>query len=312
MSSFFTTLNVVLPICLMVGLGVLLRAGRILDDGCCAALNGTAFNALLPCMIFTNIYTGAAQEAGYGKLLLFAGLGFIAAYLFLMLVVPRFEKTPAKRGVIVQGCTHNSFLIIGMGLAANLYPGMDYAVMGVLAALAIPINHITSVLALQIFQDRKYRLRELFLQLAKNPLLLASLLAIFANAVSLPLPKVLLSAMTTLGGAAVPICLLALGGGFRFSSLSNDRWQVAFACVVKLLLLPLCFLPLAVLLGFQGLPLLSLLVFFGTPTAPVTYTLSASMGGDAGLTSRVVLFSNCFAAITLFGFIDVLLSMGFL
>ena len=70
MSSFFTTLNVVLPICLMVELGVLLRAGRILDDGCCAALNGTAFNALLPCMIFTNIYTGAAQEAGYGKLLL--------------------------------------------------------------------------------------------------------------------------------------------------------------------------------------------------------------------------------------------------
>ncbi len=312
MTSFFTTLNVVLPICIMVGLGISLRNRGILNDEACKTLNSLSFHVLLPCMVFSNIYGAGIEKSGYGKLLGFAGICLAGAFLVLMFVVYKIEKTPEKRGVIVQGCIHNSFLIIGMSLTANLYPAMDYTVMAILATIAIPMNHITSILSLQFFQDRKYNIKQIFFNIVQNPLLIACAAAILMNAAKISIPKAFLSVVSSLSLSAIPICLLALGGSFQFASLHTDYRQVFFSCGVKLVLLPLLFIPLAVFAGFKGMPLLALLVFFGSPTAPVTYTLAASMEGDTKLASKIVLFSNCFAVITLFCFIYALLSLGFL
>ncbi|MDF2520463.1 MAG: putative malate transporter [Clostridia bacterium] len=312
MTSFFTTLNVVLPICFMVGLGTFLRSRGILNDVGCKILNNLAFFIFLPSMIFKNIYGASIGEGVYGKLLGFAGICLAGSFLILMLLVSKMEKTPEKRGVMVQGSIHNSFLIIGMSLAANLYPDMDYTVLAILATLAIPMNHITSILSLQFFHNRKSNLKQILTLVIRNPVLIGCAAAIILNAVKIPVPKVLLSTVSSLSSPAIPICLLALGGNFKFSSFRTDYKQVLFSSGVKLILLPLIFVPLAVFAGFKGMPLLALLVFFGSPTAPVTYTLAASMDGDTDLASKIVLFSNCLAVITLFCFIYILLSLGLL
>ena len=68
---------------------------------------------------------------------------------------------------------------------------------------------------------------------------------------------------------------------------------------VKLVGLPIVFLPVAVWMGFRGQALVTILIMLGTPAPPAGYVMAKKLHGDAELASSIVVVTTAFSAVTL-------------
>ena len=70
--------------------------------------------------------------------------------------------------------------------------------------------------------------------------------------------------------------------------------------------------PIAVLLGFRDANLLSLMIVFASPTAVNSYTMAAAYGHDPELAGQLVVMTSIFSMLSVFGWIFILQTMGFI
>ena len=300
MSVFLATVNVVLPIGLAILAGMFLRRLQYIDDNGTNVLNATAFRLLLPCMVFYNVYGKLENADRFLKLLLFCILGYAAAFILITLLVCKFDRDVYRRGCMIQGCIHNSFIVIGMSLLENLYPGEQFPALGFVAAFMILMNNLGSGIALQLYNDERGSLGGVLKNLLKNPIIISCVLAVVLDIAKIKPPTAIMNAVSSLSGAAVPICLVALGSSLKFDLNRSITSRALVCCLVKLVILPLIFIPLGIAMNFRGEAMIVVLVMSGSPTAPVTYSLAASMGADKELASHIVLLSNCISMVTIF------------
>jgi malonate transporter len=119
-------------------------------------------------------------------------------------------------------------------------------------------------------------------ELARNPLILATLGGIAANLGGLELPVMLLNFLGRLGQAAIVLGLLAVGAGLRMTVAGG---AVSHAVAGYLLVVKLIAMPAVALLLVRGFNLTGIyadiaLVFAALPTASSAYILAQRMGGD--------------------------------
>ena len=170
MCTFFTTLDIVLPIFLLIVLGFLLRQIGILDETGCGRMNTFAFNVLVPAMVFYNIYTADAASFRNPRLLLFCMGSVTALFLLLMAAVPRLERDPARVGVMIQGIFRSSFVVLGMGLATSMYPGQDMSIIAIASTVVAPLFNACAVICLEVHsQGRRPDPKKIALDVIKNP-----------------------------------------------------------------------------------------------------------------------------------------------
>ena len=67
----------------------------------------------------------------------------------------------------------------------------------------------------------------------------------------------------------------------------------------------------AVLLGFRGIELVTLLAIFASPTAVASFTMADQLGGDAKLAGNIVVLTSFLSAFTLFGWSYLLKVLNF-
>ena len=69
---------------------------------------------------------------------------------------------------------------------------------------------------------------------------------------------------------------------------------------------------IALLLGFREVPLASVLIAFGAPTAVSSFTMAQQMDGDDVLAGQIVVFTTLLSVVSLVAFIFVFKQMGWL
>lgn len=315
MSTFFTTLNIVLPISLLIFLGFFLRYTGILDEPGCARMNRFCFNVLVPAMVFYNIYTADLSTFSNPRLLLFCMVSVTAVFAVLMLIVPRLERDRSRAGVMIQGIFRSSFVVLGMGLATSMYPGEDMSIIAIASTVVAPLFNAYAVICLEVFsgKQKKPDLRKIALDVLKNPLILCSVLALCLLLAGIRFPSAIDTTIKNISSTATTISLIVLGGGLTFQGIGSYRKELAAAVAGKLLLLPLVFIPLAVWMGFSRMELLCIMILFSSPS-PVTASIMArnTEGADWQLAGQIVVFSTALSVVSLFCIIYTLLSMGLL
>lgn len=313
MTTFLTTLNIVLPIFLLMLLGLFLRHIGILDQDGCNKMNTFCFNVLVPTMVFYNIYTADLGSFADPRLLLFCLAAVTVVFLLLMLVMPRIIKNRGRVGVMVQGIFRSSFVVLGMGLAASMYPGRDLSVIAIASTVVAPLFNGFAVVALEVFSQKRPDPKKIALDVIKNPLIVASAAALFLLLTGIRFPAVIDTAIGNVSSTATTISLIVLGGGLTFQGIGSYKRELAAAVFAKLVLLPLVLLPIAVWMGFRQIELLCILILAASPS-PVTANIMArnTPGADWQLAGQIVVFSTSLSVVSLFGFIYVLLSMGLL
>ena len=141
--------------------------------------------------------------------------------------------------------------------------------------------------------------KKAFANVVKNPLILGVLAGIPFALLRIKLPAMLDSALSSVGGTATPIALLVVGASF-FRSEALTRWKTAAAAsLVKLILLPAIFLPLAAALGFRNSEMIAVLIMTGAPTTVYCFIMAKNMRADSVLTSNTVLLSTILSAVSI-------------
>lgn len=313
MENFIIALEVISPIFLLLMLGYALKCWGLFQKEFSKQLNDLVFLIFLPCMLFNNIYQFDVVSVfsfdlvvlSVGSLLLLVGI--------LCIIVPKVVKVPAQQGVIIQGIYRSNYVIFGTTLVANMY-GSEKAVMAsLLSAIIVPFYNFFAVVILTRFTSGKsIDLKKTALEIAKNPLIWAVILGFSVSILKIQAPKIISSTLSDIAKLATPLSFLILGADFEFKRLKGNMKMASVVVCLKLIIIPLIFIPIAVQMGYQGPELLAIALLFETPIAVSSYTMVKKANADETLAGQLVVLSSIASVVTVFLMIFILKEMQLL
>lgn len=310
MENLILSANIVLPLFVIMGLGYAAKQLKLIDYQVVRKMNNLVFRVFVPIMICNNIMSADAEAEIQWNVFLFAVIGIFIVFALSFLIIPRIEKENAKRGVLIQGIGRGNYVLFGLPLVNSICPDTFSAVPAMLVLVAVPMFNVLSVIALETYRGEKTNFKKIAKGIITNPLILGSILGFILLKLQLPLPHVITKPMDDITQMATPIALFMLGSSFDFSKVGQNFKQLTIGVAGKLIISPLIFVSLAVLLGFRGVELASIMVVFAAPTAVNSYTMAQQMGGDENLASAQVVFSSLLSIFTIFGMVYIGMHFG--
>ena len=310
MELFLTSFMVVFPLALKLFLGFTIRKTHILSLSTFKEFNKLIFTLFLPVLLFYNIYHSNIGEDFNGKLILFAIISLTCLFTIFMLIIPRIEKENAKRGVMIQAMSRSNFILFGIPVANALYGEGSLGEATILVSFVVPLINVLSVVALEVFRNKKIDIIKIFKGIITNPLIIASIAAYFFVLTEMQLPNIIDMFVFEIASIATPIALIILGGSVTFHSINHNKIQLSVAIAGKLIIAPLIGITAAIIMGFRNESLVILMAMFSSPTAVSSYSMALSMDGDADLAGLIILFTTFLSIISLFFITFTLLAVG--
>jgi hypothetical protein len=289
------------PVCLLVGLGYVLRATGFMPDAAWGPVDRLVYFVLFPCLLFRELAgaeLGPVPVARLGGCLVLTQLGMVAAALALR---SSFRLGgPAHTSVLQCVVRWNSY--VALALAPVLVPGQGPAMIALAVAVMVPTANLLSVAALARHGAGGAGTAgpaTFARAVATNPLILATAAGAIVNASGLALPHLLLEPVTIAGRAALALGLLTVGAGLRPKVMAGRPVLVLAATAAQLLLKPLVALAVGMVLGLHGPALAIAILACAVPTATSSYILARLLGGDAELMAALVTTTTVGAVLTL-------------
>lgn len=310
LSNLILSLNIVLPLLLVMTTGYTVRRIGLMDEKAVSQLNNTVFRVFLPVMLINNIRGAAFENLSGLSVLLFSMAALLVVFTLLMTLVPKKIPQNNRRGVIVQALFRSNYALFGMAVLANLYPGQPLTIPSLMIPVTVPVYNILAVICLETFRGGRAKPGTLVMKIAHNPLFISCMIGIALMLLGNPLPTFLDSALTDLGSVATTMALFTLGASFRFESLRGNGKILTVITSLKLVIIPLVILSLGVAIGYRDQALGSLLIAFGGPVAISSYTMAKQMDGDGDLAAQIVVSTTLFSVLTMFLFIFALKTLG--
>ncbi|MDL2257809.1 AEC family transporter [Eubacteriales bacterium OttesenSCG-928-K08] len=312
MQNLLLSAGIILPLFTIMTLGHLCRNILKLSSGWVQTTNKMLFRIMLPMLLFRSMYSSDFTYAftpDMLKMCLLSSGGLVLSFLVLCIIVPRLEKKPERRGVIIQGAYRANTAIFGIPIALALYEESAITPVAMALAFAVPTINILSVIVLEMHRDGKPQWRKILKNIATNPPLISIVLGIAFNLLNINLPGFVKSAAWALADCTTPLSFFILGASFSFSAAASNRKVLLWCVLTKLVIIPVVFLSIAVGMGFRGAMLVAVLITFAPPTAVSSFPMAQAVGADAELASEIVVFTSVFSLITIFLFLS---GLGFL
>ncbi|MEG3766611.1 AEC family transporter [Alteromonas sp. 14N.309.X.WAT.G.H12] len=286
MLSFIS--STLVPVLILLLMGWFFFRIRWIDDAFVATGSKLVFNVALPALLFLSISQADFAHAANIKLIMI-GLVGSAISCVLLLVVARFTVTPyTARGVVVQGGFRANMGIIGLAYCANTYGQEGLAAASVYMGAVTILFNVMSVYVLNIYQHGKRSIMQQLSGIAKNPLIIAIVIALPFSYFQWTLPEVALKTGEYFAQLTLPLALICTGASLQFRSFSSDWYNIALSTVSKCILYPLFLVSVAYLLGFRGMHLGIILLLAISPTAAASYVMVRNIGGDHRLAASII------------------------
>lgn len=301
------TLEIIAPILLLVLLGVFLARWRFLGPEFLGELNGFIFWIALPASLFrTAAMAGDSGPETTGILsALLCSTFLIAVVGWLTSVALKLPK--ACHGTVSQSGFRGNLAYIGLPVLSYAFRGTPggethYATAAFAMGCLISIYNVLAIIVLQASRhDVSWgSLRPGVRSVLTNPLLIACLAGLALNAADLSLPRALNDSLEALGGAAVPLSLICIGGSIAFIRIGKNIAPMVASVLLKIAVLPLLVYGLGRFLLLDPVSMRIALVFASTPTASAAFVMARQMEGDESVASGAIVLSTIFSAISLF------------
>lgn len=310
MENLMISANAVLPMCLVMALGYGTRRLGWLRREEISTINKIAFRIFLPCLLYYNIYCSDLSGSFDPLLMAYAVGGVLLTFGLALGYTLLTEKLPERRGVLIQGMFRSNYVIMGIPVATALLGADQLGTVSILIAVIVPLFNMLAVVVLEVFRGQKPKPLHILGQIAKNPLVIGSVLGILTLVAGIRLPHILEQAIQRVSAIASPLQLFLLGAFFQFSGLKTYRRELVTVSIAKLIVSPGLFLGLGALLGFRGVAFVSLIGIFASPTAVNSFTMAQQMGGDAELAGDIVVTTSAASILTMFLWIFLFKSLG--
>lgn len=310
MENLMISANAVLPMCLVMALGYGTRRLGWLRREEISTINKIAFRIFLPCLLYYNIYCSDLSGSFDPLLMAYAVGGVLLTFGLALGYTLLTEKLPERRGVLIQGMFRSNYVIMGIPVATALLGVDQLGTVSILIAVIVPLFNMLAVVVLEVFRGQKPKPLHILGQIAKNPLVIGSVLGILTLIAGIRLPHILEQTIQSVSAIASPLQLFLLGAFFQFSGLKTYRRELVTVSIAKLIVSPGLFLGLGALLGFRGVAFVSLIGIFASPTAVNSFTMAQQMGGDAELAGDIVVTTSAASILTMFLWIFLFKSLG--
>lgn len=315
MENFIYSINATMPVFLVMILGWCLKKLQFVTDEFVTVADKLVFKVALPVVVFRDIAAADLSKDFEWKFVLFCFLGtcvfFGVTWLFAELCI----KDKSMIGSFVQGAFRGSAAILGLAFAENIYGSSGLVPMMIVAS--IPLFNIFSVIVLMRSANagetnKKLVLKKTLCGILTNPIIIGIFAGIPFALLRVEFPTIIAKALNSVGSLSTPLALIAIGAGFSTGK-ALEKWKpTVVASVIKLVIIPGIFLPLAVWMGFRNEELVALLILTGAPTTVSSYIMAKNMENDSTLASGIVVLTTLLSSVTLTAIIFVLKSCGYI
>ena len=313
MSNLIYSINATLPIFLLIILGKVLKTTKIINDEFTKTADRYVFRIALPALLFSDLTENNVGSAFDGKYVLFCFSVTIFSIAVLWGLTEKFMKNEEQKGAFIQGSYRSSAAILGLAFINNMYDSVGMAPLMIIGC--VPLYNIFAVIILTLKGDnggKKPNMKETFINVMKNPILLSILIALPFALLNLHFPSFVNKAIGSVANTATPLALISIGASFEGKKALKKMKPTLLASFIKLILLASLFLPLAVFFGYRNPELMALLVMLGSPTTVSSYIMAKNTGNDGILTSSIIVLTTLLSSLTLTLWIFVLKSFGVL
>ncbi len=316
MENFIFSLNVTVPIFLVMALGWALKQAGMLDEHFVAVANKFNFQVTLPVLLFRDISSVDIQAVFDLQYVLFCALASSACFWAIWGGTRLFLKERYMAGAFVQASFRSSAAVMGLAFIQNIY---GQSAMGPLMIIgAVPLYNIYSVLVLTFESqqghgaDKKEKIQKAFRSILKNPMIISIFLGLLVSLCNFQFPLLVDKTVSSISQIATPLALVTLGAGFEGKKALAKLKPTLAASFLKLVAQPMVLLPVALAMGFEGEKLIGILIMLASPTTPSCYIMAKNMGNDGTLTASIVVVTTLLASFTLTGWIFLLKTTGYL
>lgn len=309
--------NVVLPIFFLIIIGYALTKLKVWDANFLKVANNLCFKVLLPVLLFYNVASANIFEVFNGKIILYACLCVCVIFTILFFIVPLFVKDNKRRGVLIQGTFRSNFLLFGLPLGLSIGGAAGATLAAVVASFYVPVINMLSVISLYAFSDSENKnLKSALLGIVKNPLVIGGIsglvFSVIRNWIGFEIPYMIDTTLVNIKSIATPLSFLILGGDLKFDNMLRNIKVSVFAVIGKTVIIPAIMLPLSALFGFDKLSMAILIAVFATPNAVSSYAMARSYEADYKLAGEIVTLSTLLSILTIFIYVTVCKSFGWI
>ena len=316
MEKFIYSINVTMPIFLVMVIGYILKQIGMLNDNFVTVANKFNFKVTLPFMLFKDI-AGVDIKAVFDiKYVLFCAIVSTICFWVVWGTAKLLVRDKTIRGAFVQSSFRGSAAVMGLAFIQNIYGS---SAMGPLMIVsAVPLYNIFSVIVLTFEAndstgiDKKAKIRQAGINICKNPIILSILAGLIVGLLGIQFPTLVNKTISNVAQMATPLALITIGAGFEGRKALAKIAPTMAASMIKLVLQPLVFLPVAAWMGFSGEKMIAILIMLASPTTPSCYIMAKSMNNDEVLTASVIVTTTLMAAFTLTGWIFLLKTLGYI
>lgn len=316
MENFIYSINVAMPIFLVMVIGYILKQIGMLNDNFVTVANKFNFKVTLPFMLFKDI-AGVDIKAVFDiKYVLFCAIVSTICFWVVWGTAKLLVRDKTIRGAFVQSSFRGSAAVMGLAFIQNIYGS---SAMGPLMIVsAVPLYNIFSVIVLTFEAndstgiDKKAKIRQAGINICKNPIILSILAGLIVGLLGIQFPTLVNKTVSNVAQMATPLALITIGAGFEGRKALAKIAPTMAASMIKLVLQPLVFLPVAAWMGFSGEKMIAILIMLASPTTPSCYIMAKSMNNDEVLTASVIVTTTLMAAFTLTGWIFLLKTLGYI
>ena len=316
MENFIYSINVTMPIFLVMVIGYILKQIGMLNDNFVTVANKFNFKVTLPFMLFKDI-AGVDIKAVFDiKYVLFCAIVSTICFWVVWGTAKLLVRDKTIRGAFVQSSFRGSAAVMGLAFIQNIYGS---SAMGPLMIVsAVPLYNIFSVIVLTFEAndstgiDKKAKIRQAGINICKNPIILSILAGLIVGLLGIQFLTLVNKTVSNVAQMATPLALITIGAGFEGRKALAKIAPTMAASTIKLVLQPLVFLPVAAWMGFSGEKMIAILIMLASPTTPSCYIMAKSMNNDEVLTASVIVTTTLMAAFTLTGWIFLLKTLGYI
>ena len=313
MENFIFSINSTMPIFLVILLGYVLKRVGMLTEEFADVANKFCFNVALPVMLFKDISATNVKKDMDVRFFLFCLIVTIVMFGLVWSLSKLIIKDKSLVGAFAQAGARGSAAILGVAFVENICG--DIGMTALMIVASVPFFNMLSVVILVCEGPNKNgqgasKLKNSIINIAKNPIIIGIILGLLASLVELKLPVILDRGLDYVGRTATPIALIAIGAGFSFKEALTRLRPAIGASFIKLIGLPMIFLPIAMKLGFRDAEMVAILVMLAAPTTVSSYVMAKSMDNDHVLASNAIVLTTLASSVTLTLWVYILRCLG--
>ena len=314
MQNLILIFGLVFPVFLIIALGYFLKRLGTINNNFINLSTKIVFNVSLPALIFIEVSKVPLDKVFDMKMIVFVYSGIIMSFIAVWLISIPLLRDGKDRGAFIQGSFRSNYAIIGLAIISNVFGSEKLGKASLLLAFIIPLFNILSVIALIVPNRKEKQLNTVktLLEIIKNPLIIAVILAVPFSYYKWELPGILLTTVDYLAALSLPLALIGIGGFMNFDDIMKASFTAILSTIIKLVIIPLTACFIAYELNFPAGDMGIIFIFFGCPTAIVSFIMAEAMGSNGKLAGNIVLMTTIGSIITITAGLFILKQNGLL